>query len=159
MPTSRLSRAADLSGATTVFSVSFNRKAKTTRQFALPDLELELANPDVFSWVDVQGPDISALNDLLRRLGLDLVLVSHFDEPEILPRIVERADCLAFYLYEIEAPERHLDTSHGLRELQVERMILLLGNDFVLTYHRTDLEVVSHVKDYCAESFRLWGRT
>lgn len=157
--TNHFSRAGTTPGGTTVFSINFNRKEKTTHPFALTDMERELANPDVFSWIDIQGPDIGALNDVLRRLGIDLVLVSHFDEPEILPRIVERSDSLAFYLYEVEDPELHLDTSHGLRELQVERMILIVGDDFVLTYHRTDLDVVNHVKDHCAESFRLWGKT
>ena len=159
MPTTHLTRAVDASGATTVFSVSFNRNDKTTRPFPLTDLERELKDPAVFSWIDLQGTGINALNDVLRRLGIDLVLASHFDEPEILPRIVERSDSLAFYLYEIEDPELHLDTSHGLRALQVERMILIIGNDFVVTYHRTELDVVNNVKAHCAESFRLWGRT
>jgi magnesium transporter len=159
MPTTQFTRAVGTSTPTTVFSVNFNRKDKTTQQFALADLERELKNPDVFSWIDIQSADIGTLNDVLHRLGIDLVLVSHFDEPEILPRIVERPDSLAFYLYEIEDPELHLDTSRGLRALQVERMILIVGEDFVLTYHRTDLDVVNHVKGQCAESFRRWGRT
>lgn len=154
-----LTGAPGASGETTVFSLNFHRKDKVTHPFALADLERELADPEVFSWIDFQGPGIGALNDVLRRLGIDLVLVSHFDEPEILPRIVERRDSLAFYLYEVEDPELHLDTSHGLRDLQVERMILIVGDDFVLTYHRTDLDVVNMVKDQCAESFRLWGKT
>jgi magnesium transporter len=146
-------------GATSVFALNFHRQDKVTHPFELAQLERELADPDVFSWVDIQGPDIGPLNDVLRRLGMDLVLTSHFDRPEILPRIVERPDCLAYYLYEVEDPELHLDTSHGLRELEVERMILVLGDDFVLTYHRTELDVVNHVKERCAESFRLWGKT
>jgi magnesium transporter len=142
-----------------VFSVSFNRETKATRGFDLPQLEAELRDRNVFSWIDIQGAEIGPLNDVLGRLGIDLKLVSHFDEPEILPRIVERSDCLALYLYEVEDPELHLDTSRGLRELQVERMILVLGDDFVLTYHRTELDCVNYVKEVCGESFRLWGKT
>jgi magnesium transporter len=142
-----------------VFSVSFNRETRGMRRFELPQLEAELRDPNVFSWIDIQAPEIGPLNEVLGRLGIDLKLASHFDEPEVLPRIVERSDCLAFYLYEVEDPELHLDTSRGLRELLVERMILVLGDDFVLTYHRTELDCVNYVKEVCAESFRLWGKT
>ena len=144
---------------TAVFTVSFNRETKATAPFELASLEQELQDPSVFSWIDIQGPDIGALNDLLRRLDIDLVLVSQFDEEEILPRIVERSDCLAFYLYEVEDPELHLDTSHGLREIDVVRMIFVLGDDFVMTYHRLDVDAVKEVRERCAESFRLWGKT
>jgi len=96
---------------------------------------------------------------VLRRLDIDLVLVSHFDTPEVLPRIVERPDCLAFYLYEIEEPERHLDTSRELSEIEFHRMILVLGADWVITFHKHTLDAVDYVKASCAESFRLAGRT
>jgi magnesium transporter len=139
--------------------VSFDPKRQTARAFTHEGLAEELRDPDVFSWIDIQGPDIGALNDVLRRLDLDLVLVSHFDAPEVLPRIVERSDCLAFYLYEVESPERHLDTRQGLAELVFHRLILVLGADYVITYHRRSLEAVDHVKATCVESFKLAGRT
>jgi magnesium transporter len=139
--------------------VSFHRRDKTSHTFQIEDMERELSDEDVFSWIDVQAPQIAPLNDVLRRLEIDLRLVSQFDAPEILPRIVERQDCLAFYLYEVEDPELHLDTSHGPSEIEVLRMILVLGNDFVLTYHARDLDVVNYVKAQCNESFRLWGKT
>jgi magnesium transporter len=151
--------AADGVGPGGIHCVSFHRRDKTSRTFRIEDMERELSDDDVFSWIDVQAPQIAPLNDVLRRLGIDLVLVSHFDAPEILPRIVERSDCLAFYLYEVEDPELHLDTSHGPQEIEVLRMILVLGNDFVLTYHARDLDVVNYVKAQCDESFRLWGKT
>jgi len=144
---------------TSVFAVNFHRERKTTTPFDLADLERELQDPQVFSWIDIQSGDIGHLNDVLRRLGLDLVLTSHFDEPEILPRIVERPDCLAFYLYEVEDPELHLDTSQGMREIDVVRMVLVLGDDFVLTFHRYDVDAVAEIRARCAEAFRLWGRT
>ena len=143
----------------TVSCLSFDRGDKSTREFRLEELERELADDKVFSWIDIQASEIGVVNDVLRRLGMDLVLTSHFEEPEILPRIVERSDCLAFYLYEVEDPELHLDTSHGPRELEVLRMIFVLGQDFVLTYHTTELDIVKHVQAQCAESFRLWGKT
>ena len=96
---------------------------------------------------------------MLRRLGVDVLLTSRFEEPEVLPRIVDRPDCLGFYLYEVEDPERHLDTSHGLRELEFVRLILVLGESFVVTYHRLDVDAVTYVRDACEENFRLWGRT
>lgn len=142
-----------------VYAVSFNREDKTTRRFDIADLETQIADLEVMSWIDVQSEDISALNGVLAQLGVDLVMVSHFDEREILPRIIERNNCLAFYLYEIANPEMHLDTSHGLHELQVHRLLLVITDDFVLTYHRVALDVIDHVKVSCAESFRLWGRT
>jgi magnesium transporter len=139
--------------------VSFDAVQQTTRAFGRHELDRELQDSRVFSWIDVQAQDIAALNEVLSLVDIDLVLVSHFDAPEILPRIVERPDCLAFYLYEVEDPEAHLDTSHGLSEIQSARMILVLGADFVITYHSRPLEAVDYVKSTCAESFRLAGRT
>ncbi len=139
--------------------VSFNPTDRSTRSFDRAGLDHELADPQVFSWIDIQASDIQSLNDVLKRLEIDLVLVSHFDKPEVLPRIVERPDCLAFYLYEIEEPERHLETKHGLNEIRFHRMILVLGADFVITFHRHALDAVEHVKATCAEGFRIAGKT
>lgn len=139
--------------------VSFHPERRTFRTFGRADLDTELADTEVFSWVDLEGQDIADLNGLLRRFGLDLVLTSHFDAPEVLPRLVERPDCLAFYLYEVEDPERHLDTSNGITEFRFHRVLLVLGADFVITYHRKPLAVVQEVKDTCGESFLLAGKT
>jgi magnesium transporter len=155
-------QAANASGVpreTRFHGISFNPTTRESRSFGRAELDAELQDSDVFSWVDIQGPDIAALNDVLRRLDIDLMLVGHFDKPEILPRIVERPDCLAFYLYEIEDPELHLDTSQGLREIEFHRMILVLGADFVITFHRHQLDAVDEVKATCSESFRLSGKT
>lgn len=146
--------------ATPVFhGVSFNPETRAVRTFSRNQLDAELQDPDVFSWIDVEGPDIEALNQILKRVEIDLVLVSHFQEPEILPRIVERPDSLAFYLYEIVNPERHLDTSRGLNEIDFARMILVLGADYMITYHRRRLDAVEYVKETCKESFLLAGKT
>ncbi len=150
---------ADAAATPRTHCVSFDRGAKTSRTFELSQMETEIADSNVFSWIDIQAPEIASVNDVLRRLGMDLVLTSHFDEPEIMPRIVEGQDCLAFYLYEVEDPELHLDTSHGPRTIAVLRMILVLGQELVLTYHRSDLDVVNYVKGQCDQSFRLWGKT
>ncbi|MCI0445698.1 hypothetical protein L0152_21100, partial [bacterium] len=84
--------------------VSFNPVNRTYRTFSWDSVDQELKDPDVFCWIDIESPHIHDLNEVLRLLDIDLVLVSHFDEPEVLPRIVERSDCLAFYLYEIDNP-------------------------------------------------------
>lgn len=141
------------------YGVSFDPVERSTRVFGRAQLDRELQDAAVFSWIDVEGPEIAALNDVLRRLDIDLVLTSHFEAPEVLPRIVERPDCLAFYLYEIEEPERHLDTRSGLHDIHFARMILVLGADFVITYHRGQLDAVDHVKASCVDEFRLAGRT
>ena len=141
------------------FGMSFNPKDQSTRPFRREDLDRELKDPAVFSWIDVQAPTIATLNEILRRWDIDLVLASHFEAPEVLPRIVERPDCLAFYLYEVEDPEHHLDTTRGLSEIRFARMILVLGADFVITYHHGPLDAVDEVKAACEASFRLVGRT
>jgi magnesium transporter len=154
--------AADLpapDSATLFHGVSFNPADNSVRPFGQDELERELGDPAVFSWIDLQAPEISALNEVLRRWDIDLVLSSHFNTPEVLPRIVERSECLAFYLYEIENPGVHLDTSRGLMSIEFARMILVLGGDFVITYHRAPLDAVEEVKSTCADSFRLAGKT
>ena len=139
--------------------VSFDPVKHTVRAFDLSGFEAELQDPDVFSWVDIQAPDIAPMNEVLRRMDIDLVLVSHFDRPEVLPRIAERSDCLAFYLYPIYEPERHLDTAHAIAEIEFARMILVLGMDYVITYHRRRLDAVEQVKENCVDSFQLAGKT
>ena len=141
------------------YGVSFSRTDKSIRHFTHEDLDRELLDEGVFSWIDVQGGDIQALNDLLVKLELNLRLVSHFDDPEILPRIVERSDSLAFYLYEVEDPERHLDTSRGISAIELDRMILVLSTEYVITYHRRQMDVVDSVKGSCEDAFRLAGKS
>lgn len=141
------------------YGVSFARADKTVRRFTRDDLERELNDQGVFSWIDIQGGDIGELNDLLKRLGLNLRLVSHFDDPEILPRIVEREESLAFYLYEVEDPERHLDTSRGISAIELDRMVLVLSTEYVITYHRRQMDVVDAVRASCEHSFRLVGKS
>jgi magnesium transporter len=141
------------------YGVSFDPTQRSCRVFDADGLERELRDPTVFSWIDLQTPDIGALNDLLRRWEIDLVLTSHFAEAKILPRIVERPDCLAFYLYEIIDPEKHLDTARSLEPIDFGRMILILGADFVITYHRGPLAATEQIKSTCLDEFRLAGRT
>ena len=141
------------------YGVSFSRSDKSVRRFSRDELDRELLDEGVFSWIDVQAGDIGVLNDLLLKLELNLRLVSHFDDPEILPRIVERAESLAFYLYEVEDPERHLDTRRGISEIELDRMILVLSTEYVITYHRRQMDVVDSVKASCEDAFRLTGKS
>jgi magnesium/cobalt transport protein CorA len=139
--------------------VSFDPVKHTVRTFDLAGFDAELKDPDVFSWVDIEAPTIAPMNEVLRRMDIDLVLVSHFDRPEVLPRIVERSDCLAFYLYPIYEPETHLDTTHTIAKIEFARMILVLGTDYVITYHRRPLDAVDQIKETCVDSFQLAGKT
>jgi magnesium transporter len=139
--------------------VSFDPRDHSTRRFDPTGLDVELEDEHVFSWVDIQAPDISPMNEVLRRMELDLTLVSHFDQPEVLPRIVERPDCLAFYLYPIYEPERHLDTRRGIAAIEFARLILVLGMDYIITYHQRPLDAVEEIKGTCEDSFRLAGKT
>lgn len=138
---------------------SFNPSTRTVRAFDGSGLADELRDEEVFSWIDLEGRDIGAMNDVLHKVGIDLVLVSHFGEDEILPRIVDQSDCFAFYLYEILHPDDHLDTSSGLRELEVQRMIVVLGADYVITYHQRPIEAVEYVKESCEANFRMFGKS
>src|SRR5262245_36521436 len=131
----------------TFHGISFCPADHTIREFQLDQLDDELYDRSVFSWIDIQADSVAPFNEVLEHAGLDLTLGQHFDAPEVLPRIVERNNCLAFNLYEIEDPERHLDTSHGIKEIESLRMILVLGADFVITFHRRRLDVVEHVKE------------
>ncbi|MEK8023025.1 MAG: magnesium transporter CorA family protein [Candidatus Hydrogenedentota bacterium] len=146
-------------GENLIFAVNFERETKKVYAFNIDDLKGEIENVEAFSWIDIQGPDISALNDILRLVEIDLKLISYFDKPEVLPRIVERHDCLAFYLYEVEDPENHLDTSLGLNTIDSVRVLLVLGIDYILTYHKTELDTVNYVREHCAECFLHWGKT
>ncbi len=142
-----------------IYGASFNPTSRAQRIFGPSEFHDELRDPDVFSWIDIEGPDIRALNEVLKCVDIDLVLVGHFERPEVLPRIVEHSDCLAFYLYEIVNPDCHLDTSHELTEIAFARMIVVLGTDYIITYHRRPIDAVDYVKATCAENFALAGET
>ncbi len=123
------------------------------------DLDRELADAAVFSWIDIQAAEIRVLNDLLKRWDIDLVLTSHFDEPEILPRLVERPNAWPSTSTRSWTPSEHLDTSRTLEEIDFGRLVLVLGSDFVITFHRRPLAGVEVVKADCMDSFRLAGKT
>ncbi|HUP64400.1 MAG TPA: magnesium transporter CorA family protein [Thermoanaerobaculia bacterium] len=139
--------------------VSFDRRDRSVRRFAREEFAAELEREEVFSWIDIEAQTIEPLNEILSAIGMDLVLTSHFDEPEVLPRIVERHDCLAFYLYEIVNPEKHLDTRREITPIDFARMILIIGIDYVITYHRGGVAAVDYVKEVAEENFRLAGKT
>src|SRR3990172_11069884 len=111
--------------------ISFNAATRAVRTFSQDQLQHELKDPDVFSWIDIQGPAIEPLNEVLKSLNIDLVLTSYFETPEVLPRIVEHPNCVAFYIYEVLTPDKHLDTSLGLNELDFGRTLVVLGADFI----------------------------
>jgi magnesium transporter len=146
-------------GSFDFFGISFNPEDRSCRRFRFEDLEREAADTSTFSWIDVEADDIGELNDLLRRWNIDLALIGHFDEPEVLPRIVERPDCVAFYLYQVIDPEEHLDTQRTIEEIEFARMILVLGADFVITFHRSSMAVVDDVRGSCVDAFKLAGKT
>lgn len=148
-----------LDPSVTIHGLSFNPVERTTRVFDADGFDRELQDDSVFSWIDIEAPDIKALNNVLKCVDIDLVLVGNFDRPEVLPRIVEHKDCLAFYLYHIVNPDNHLDTSHELTEMEFSRMIMVLGTDFIITYHRRPLATVEFVKDRCIDDFHVAGKT
>ena len=56
------------------YGISFNPGDRSYRRFGPDDLERELRDPAVFSWIDLHAPGIRVLNDLLHRWDIDLVL-------------------------------------------------------------------------------------
>lgn len=138
---------------------SFNPATRASRTFEASALAQELADPDVFSWVDLEANDNRALEALLRGLDIGNGFTEHVSEEEVLARIAERPDCLAFYLYEVADPEQHLDTSRKLAPIRFERVILVLGPDFVITFHRGPIAASVHVRERCVDAFRLAGQT
>ena len=94
-PTATANRAEQDAAVFDFHGVSFDPLQRTSRTFGFEKLDHELDDAATFCWVDVMTSDIECLNELLRRRHIDLVLESHFSGPEILPRIVERPECLA----------------------------------------------------------------
>ncbi|MCE9634535.1 MAG: hypothetical protein K8T90_02425 [Planctomycetes bacterium] len=138
---------------------SFRLRDREVREFGEDRLATELGDADVFSWIDLESSTKTPLLDLLACLGVDAKVADRLDAPEILPWIVERPNCVAFRLYEIDRPERHLDTAAGIRAMEASRMLVILGKDFVVTWHACPLDVVDEVKATCGDAFRLAGRT
>lgn len=59
-------------------AVRFDPRDRSSRIFERAELESVLADDPVFCWIDLQGPNIEVLNELLRLREIDLKLVSHF---------------------------------------------------------------------------------
>lgn len=138
---------------------SFRLADRAIREFAEDRLAAEIGDSDVFSWVDLESSDKGPLLDLLARLGVDAKVAERLDAPEVLPWIIEKPNCVAFRLYEIDHPERHLDTAAGIRAMEVSRLLVVLGKDFVVTWHAGPLDVVDEVRATSGDAFRLAGRT
>jgi len=130
---------------------------RTVVPVSLDTLDRWRAAPGVFVWIDVEAPTVDALNNLLPALGLDLVLGRHIDDPALLPRIVEHAECLACYVYEVADPDRHLHIANGLGQMTSTRCILVLGDDFVVTFHRKHLPCIDYVEARSEAVFRFEG--
>src|SRR5262249_37997136 len=126
---------------------------------SLPKSELRatLSDPNSFVWVDIQARDVRPLNDLLYDLGIDIVVGRHFEHPAVLPRLCEHPHCLVFYLYEVKDPLRHLNDSSELCTMQPNRLILVLGDGFVLTYHRDPVACIDYVERRSKAVFRFEG--
>ncbi len=144
---------------TLITALGFDTRTKVVEPFQ-PELLPELAREtEAFYWIDLQGKQIEPLKELLRSLGIDLELEHDVEAPEVLPRIHEHAECLAFQLYEIPDPGRYLDTSRGIESLDYDRLLMVLGRNWVLTFHHDPMAVVDHVREQSRESFAHWGKT
>jgi magnesium transporter len=122
------------------------------------DLVPAVSEDRCFVWVDIQAPTVQPLNALLQTLGTELSVGKHFDYPAILPRVFEHPDCLVCYLYEVSDPDRHLNISSGLGLMESNRMIMVLGERFILTYHRNMLPCIQYVESRSAAVFKDEGR-
>lgn len=143
----------------TFYAISFDPATKGVRTFGRDALLSEVSDPTVFSWIDLEARDVSRFAALLTELGLDQAPCTGFTAPEILPRIEERPRYVSFHLYEIDDPERHLDTSRGLAPLTVTRCIVVLAKEFILTYHAEPICAVDEVRRGCEDAFRLAGKS
>ncbi|CAK0740938.1 conserved membrane hypothetical protein [Gammaproteobacteria bacterium] len=139
--------------------ISFRLRDHATQEFREIDLPLVQADAEVFFWVDLESVDLVPLFGLLDYLRIDRKVADHLNATEILPWIVERPNCIAFRLYEISRPETHLETSTGVRVMEATRLLVIVGNAFVLTWHPRPLDLVADVRIACHDAFRLAGKT
>ena len=139
--------------------ISFRLRDHAIQEFGEAGLPSVQTDPEVFSWIDLESSDLAPLLGLLDYLKIDKEVADHLNAPEILPRIVERPNCVAFCLYEIGHPGVHLETSAGVRGMEATRLLVVVGNTFVLTWHPRSLDLVTDVRATCQDAFRLAGRT
>ena len=137
----------------------FDNETNQSRVVEVSELAAALERDSTFAWVDVHGPDFSVLSDVASRLGLTIDPEKGFGTPEILPRLTEAADHGTFYLYEVLHPEQHLQVSHGLAPIDIVRLLVVMSQRMVLTYHRRPVEAVEDVIASCEHDFRLAGKS
>jgi magnesium transporter len=138
-------------------AIRFRTTDRTICDVALAEVAGFVTQMSGFVWVDIRSPDVTPLNEVLRRLGTDLSVGRHYDYPAILPRVFEHRDCLVCYVYEVSDPDRHLQISNGLGLMDPSRVILIISEHFVITYHREKIACIDYVESRSNAVFRFEG--
>jgi Mg2+ and Co2+ transporter CorA len=116
-----------------------------------------VSDPESFVWIDLEASSIDTLNQTLLELGVDLVIEQDMDEAAVLPRLLDHARCMVCCVHEVSDPERHLHVSNRLGLMSPSQLILVLGERFVVTYHRSPMPCIDYVKTRSEAVFEFEG--
>lgn len=141
----------------TVRGIHYRMHDRTLCKLRKDELSPALSEPSCFVWIDIRSPDVEPLNETLHDLGIDLHVGRHYDYPAMLPRVFEHPECLVCYVYEVSDPDRHLHISNGLGLMDPSRMILVISDRFVITYHREPMACIEYVESRSTAVFRNEG--
>lgn len=145
-----------MSGVSITF---FNTDDKSSQVLTLEEVANHLDEYEGFYWCDIEDKDVDALETVLTTLNITAVWGDYFNKPDVLPHLKDTPTAISFYLYDIIAAERHLDSTKDITEMEHQPLLLILGKRCVITYHQRRVELIDYVQHDAHANFQLSGKS
>ncbi|MFI4957179.1 MAG: magnesium transporter CorA family protein [Gammaproteobacteria bacterium] len=142
-------------------SITFFNTADKSSE-ALPSIESlvsTMANKKGFYWLDLMDSNPKNFTQTLKALGIEYAWLDYFRRPEILPHMKDNPSILSFYLFDVFGSESLLDSGKAIIQIEHAPIFVLIGENFVITYHQQQLDLLEYVKKDCGENFEIAGKT
>lgn len=137
----------------------FNTDDKSSQVLALEEVAAHLEDHEGFYWCDIEEKDVHTLETVLARLNISSLWGDYFDKPDVLPHLKDTPSAISFYLYDIIASERHLDSTKDISDMEHQPLLLILCQHCIITYHQRPLELIDYVKHDAHANFQLSGKS
>lgn len=145
-----------MSGVSITF---FNTDDKSSQVLSLEEVAAHLDDHEGFYWCDIEDENIQTLETVLTTLNITAVWGNYFDKPDVLPHLKDTPAAISFYLYDIVAAERHLDSTKDITEMEHQPLLLILGKHCIITYHQRHVELIEYVQHDAHANFQLSGKS
>ena len=140
--------------------IFFNTEDKSTIEVQSTEELLRVqTDKQGFYWLDLNDPNTDHLTQTLNALGINSDWPNFFNRPEISPHMRDTPWQLAFYLFDVVNSESLLDTDNTIYQIETAPILVILGQNYVITYQQKQLDLIEFAKRDCAENFKMSGQT